>query len=237
MLTPEGERLSQALRPAYRQILDGIEEVSASVRTSGGTLTLGTMGPQSWMIQEVVARFRDRNPAARVEHRDISPVGPLTALRAGELDVAHMWLPVEDPEFTVGPVTHTSPIVLLTAATHPYAERESVCREDFGELTFVSHRSPIPASMEEVFQPFHTPSGRPIARGPEVVAWDDQMKAVFAGEAVVATVAEAARFYPWPGPAFTPVRDAPPCRWAFIWRTDNPNPLIPSLAQAVPPPE
>ncbi|MFI9103672.1 LysR family transcriptional regulator [Streptomyces fildesensis] len=231
-LTPAGEQLSQALRPAYRQILDGIDEVSASVRGSGGTLTLGTMGPQGWMIRDTVERFQSRHPAVRLVHSELSTVDPLTPLRSGEIDVAHLWLPVREPDITVGPVTHTSPIMLIMATTHPYADRESVCLEDYGELTFLAHRSPIPASMEEVFQPFRTPSGRPIARGPEVAEWDDILKVISAGQAVGATAAEAARFYPWPNLVYVPVRDAAPCRWAFAWRTDSHNPLVRALAEA-----
>lgn len=53
---------------------------------------------------------------------------------------------MHEPDITVGPTTHTSAIVLAMAATHPYAGRGSVCLEDFGDLTFIAHRSPIPAS-------------------------------------------------------------------------------------------
>lgn len=209
-LTATGEQLVKTLRPAYQQILDGIDEVSASAQDSDGTLALGTMGLQGWLIRDAIDRFQARLPAARLVQKDISPVDPLTPLHTGEVDVAHLWLPVHEPDITVGPVTHTSPLMVMMAASHPYADRESVCLEDFGDLTFLSHRSPIPAYMEEVFQPFYTPSGRPIARGPEVATWDDQLKATFAGHAVAGTSAEAARFYPWPDLVYIPVRDAPP---------------------------
>ncbi|MBO2454164.1 LysR family transcriptional regulator [Actinomadura barringtoniae] len=229
-LTPVGERLYQALRPGYRQIIDGIAEVTASVRDTDGTLTLGSMGPQAWMIDNIVDRFRDRHPAAHLVHRDLNPVDPLTPLRSGEIDVAHLWLPVHEPDITIGPVTHTSPIFLAMAVTHPFADRGSLDLEDYGDLTFVSHRSPLPAAMEEAFQPFRTPSGRPIARGPVVTSWDDQLKAVSTGAAVIACPAEAARFYPWPNLVYLPVRDAPPVTWAFAWLTATPNPLVRTFA-------
>ncbi|MEW2356279.1 LysR family transcriptional regulator [Spirillospora sp. NPDC029432] len=229
-LTADGERLYRLLRPAYQQIIDGIEEVSDAAREVSGTLTLGTMGPQGWMLDDVLDRFRTRHPGVRLLHRDLNPVDPLTPLQEGEIDVAHLWLPVREPDITVGPITHTSPIVLVMAATHPYADRESVGLEDYGDLTFVAHRSPIPASMEETFQPFRTPSGRLIPRGPTVSTWDDQLKAVGAGEAVIATPAETARFYPRPNLVYVPVRDAPPCRWAFAWHTANATPLVRAFA-------
>ncbi|MFG2002870.1 LysR family transcriptional regulator [Spirillospora sp. NPDC048911] len=229
-LTSIGERLYQTLHPAYRQIIDGIEEVSAAVRDTGGTLTLGSMGPQAWMIGDLVERFRTRHPAVRFVHRDLNPTDPLTPLRSGEIDVAHLWLPLREPDITIGPITHTSPIVLMMAATHPHADRTSLCLEDYGDLTFVAPEHPVPASMEEAVQPFRTPSGRLIARGPKVSNWDDQIKAVSSGQAVLACPAEAARFYPWPNLVYIPVRDAPPIRWAFAWHTPNTNPLIRALA-------
>jgi hypothetical protein len=100
--------------------------VSAGANDSGGTLTVGTMGPQSWMIKDIVERFRTRCPAMRLLHSELNTIDPLTSLRSGEIDVAHLWLPLREPDITVGPVTHTSP---------------------------------IPASMEDVFQPWRTPSG------------------------------------------------------------------------------
>ncbi|GGT34898.1 hypothetical protein ACFFV7_39585 [Nonomuraea spiralis] len=50
--------------------------------------------------------------------------------------------------------------------------------------------------MEEVFQAFRTPSGRPIPRGPMVYSWEDILKVVGAGQGVIATVEEVTRFYP-----------------------------------------
>ncbi|MEV0842260.1 hypothetical protein AB0I55_22315 [Actinocatenispora sera] len=105
--------------------------------------------------------------------------------------------------------------------------------EDYGDLVFPTHRSPIPATMETFFQPVRTPSGRPVPRGAEVDTWDDLLKAVHSGHVVVATAAEAARFYPWPNRAYAPVRDAPPVRWTLAWRTDDHNPLIRDLANTV----
>ncbi|WP_262403644.1 hypothetical protein [Actinomadura sp. CNU-125] len=46
-------------------------------------------------------------------------------------------------------------------------------------------------------------------------------------------MAEAACFYPWPNLVFVPVRDAPPCRWALVWRTANETLLLRAFAQTV----
>ncbi|MEU9024008.1 LysR family transcriptional regulator [Actinomadura sp. NPDC048394] len=225
-LAPAGEQLYQALRPAYQEIIDGIEKVSTAAGETAGTLVLGTMGPQAWMINDIIERFQARRPAAELVHRDLNPVDPLTPLRDGEIDVAHLWLPVREPDISVGPVTHTSPMVLAMAATHPYADRESISMEDYGDLTFMATPSPLPASMEETFQPFRTPSGRLIPRGPTVASWYDILRVVSSGQAVIPLAAENADFYPWPNLVYRPVRDAPPARFALAWHTTNTNPLI-----------
>ncbi|GLW31857.1 LysR family transcriptional regulator [Actinoplanes regularis] len=232
-LTPLGEQLRDDLRPLYQGLLESVARAQQAARGVSGTLTLGTMGPQMWMLDEVLASFRDLHPGVELVHRDLNPVIPLAQLYAGEVDVAHVWLPVREPGLTVGPVTHSSAQVLVVAATHPYAERDSICREDFGDLVFVAHQSRIPSYMEEVFQPFRTPSGRAIPRGPVVTSWEDQLKAASAGQAVIACVAEAARFYSWPNLVFLPIRDAPPVEWAFVWRTAEESSLLRALVQTV----
>ncbi|MFD7308081.1 LysR family transcriptional regulator [Promicromonospora sp. NPDC059942] len=231
-LTPAGDRLYQSLRPAYQQMTDAIEEASAAVRDASGTLTLGTIGIQGWMVNHIIDQFRTRCPAVDLRHRDLNTVDPLTPLRAGEVDVAHVWLPVREPDITVGRITHTSQIVVAMAADHPYAGRDSIGLEDFGDLTFVAHESPIPASMEETFQPFRTPSGRLVPRGPVVATWDDELKAVTGGHAVITAAAEAVGFYSRPGLVWMPVRDATRCQWAFVWRAADQNPLIRAFAAA-----
>ncbi|MEU5869835.1 LysR family transcriptional regulator, partial [Nonomuraea sp. NPDC047529] len=86
--------------------------------------------------------------------------------------------------------------------------------------------------MEEIFNPYHTPSGRPVRRGHKVTTWQETLSAIASGQATAGVTAEAATFYPWPSLAFVPIRDAPPCRWAFAWRTASETPLIRAFARA-----
>jgi DNA-binding transcriptional LysR family regulator len=230
-LTPAGEQLHRELSAGYRQIMDGIRNVAASVGGVSGTLTLGAMGPQPWMVSHIRKLFRTRHPAAALQVREIQATAPLAELRAGTLDVALVWLPVREPDLTVGPVTHTSDIVLMAGVTHPLAGRESVCWEDLGDCAVLTGNA-VPRSMEDTFHPRHTPSGRPIARGPAVSSWHEQIATVADGHVVCGVVAEVARFYPWPNIVYLPIRDATPCRWALVWRTAGETPLIRALADA-----
>ncbi|GAA4610230.1 hypothetical protein GCM10023195_41830 [Actinoallomurus liliacearum] len=211
--------------------MEGVEAAANSVRGTTGTLTLGTMGPHLMEIGDLIDLFRARHPGARLRHREVQPPSPLDSLRSGEVDVALLWLPVREPDLTVGPVTHASPVLLMVAADHPYAHRDAIDLEDLGDCTLVAGRS-IPAYMEETLAPYHTPAGRPIRRGPRATTWQEVISAVCSGEAVAGVAAEAARFYPWPNLVFVPIRDATPCQWALVWRTADKSPLIRAFAQA-----
>ncbi|MGW4409795.1 LysR substrate-binding domain-containing protein [Nonomuraea sp. NPDC004702] len=230
-LSPLGEQLYQALKSGHRQITQGIATAQATADGTAGTLTLGTVGPLSTQIKDVLDLFLARHPNARLQHREIQPASPLDLLKSGEVDVAHLWLPIREPDLTIRPTSHASDVVLMVSADHPYAGRDSICLEDLGDCTVVEGRS-IPSCMEEIFNPYHTPSGRPVRRGHKVTTWQETLSAVATGQATAGVTAEAAAFYPWPSLAFVPIRDAPPCRWTFAWRTAAETPLIRAFARA-----
>ncbi|WP_258017587.1 LysR family transcriptional regulator [Streptomyces noursei] len=228
-ITPLGEQLQQDLSAGYRQITDGIAKARAAAGAMSGTLALGTMGPMAQTIKPLLDAFQSTHPDVKLRHREVQPPEPLELLRSGDVDVALLWLPVHEPDLTVGPVVHVSDVLLLVSTDHPYAERESVCVEDLGDhCAFLPGR--LPASMEAAFQPFHTPSGRPIARGPRPSTWHEVLGLVAAGQGVVGAARDAALFYSWPGLTFIPVRDMSPVRWALVWRTADESPLIRALS-------
>ncbi|MEU8326747.1 LysR family transcriptional regulator [Nonomuraea sp. NPDC048881] len=230
-LSPLGEQLYQALKSGHRQITQGIATAQATADGTAGTLTLGTVGPLSTQIKDVLDLFLARHPNARLQHREIQPASPLDLLKSGEVDVAHLWLPIREPDLTIRPTSYASDVVLMVSADHPYAGRDSICLEDLGDCTVVEGQS-IPSCMEEIFNPYHTPSGRPVRRGHKVTTWQETLSAVATGQATAGVTAEAAAFYPWPSLAFVPIRDAPPCRWTFAWRTAAETPLIRAFARA-----
>ncbi|GAA3144849.1 LysR family transcriptional regulator [Nonomuraea roseoviolacea] len=231
-LTPVGEQLYHRLSAGYLQIMDGIEEVKGTVNGVTGTLNVGTIGPHSLLMKDAFDLFHARHPGARLQHREVQPPSPLDLLRSGEVDVAHLWLPVREPDLTIGPLTHTSQVLLMVSASHPYARRDSVCLEDFGDCAVVQGKS-IPAYMEEVFNPYRTPSGRLVARGPAVSTWQEALNVVASGQAVAGVTAEITEFYPWPSLVYLPIDDAEPVQWAYVWRSGHESPLIRAFAQAV----
>ncbi|MFJ6380873.1 LysR family transcriptional regulator [Kitasatospora sp. NPDC092039] len=230
-LTPAGRQLHRELDAGYRRIMDGIETVSAGARGITGTLTLGCMGPHPWAVADAVGLFRARHPGAEVRIRGIQPPAPLEAVRAGGVDVALVWLPVDGPDLTVGPLLRTAPVLLMLPAAHPLADRSSVGLEDLGDCVFVRAQA-VSDTMDAALNPLRTPSGRPVRRGPTAATWHEVLHLVASGHGVAGVSAETAGFYPWPSLAFVPVRDAPACRWALVWRTAAETPLVTAFARA-----
>ncbi|TDB73961.1 LysR substrate-binding domain-containing protein [Micromonospora sp. KC721] len=232
-LTPIGIQLRDSLAHGYHSIQHGLETARTAARGVAGTITVGTMGALAHEIADVTTRFRALNPQCEVQFREVRVSDPFGPLRSGEVDVAVLWLPVREPDLTVGPVVRTSPVYLMMSTDHPLARRDEVCLEDLAECVVPQSARPVPAYWEAALSPFHTPSGRPIPRGPEVATWQEVLAAVAAGSTVVPIQAEASRYYAWPGITYVPIRDAEPSQWTLIWRTAGETALIRALAEVV----
>ncbi|MFI8965015.1 LysR family transcriptional regulator [Streptomyces sp. NPDC053493] len=230
-LTPIGAQLHREWEAGYRQIMHGVDAATAAARGHTGVLAIGTTGPHFCVVKGAIRLLQARHPAVQVQHREIQQPAPLDLLDSGEVDLALLWLPVDDPRLTVGPVVHTSPVRLMVGATHPLARRESVRLEDLADCTFVAGRG-LPAAMADGLVPFHPPSGRPVHRGPKVSTWNEALNVVASGQAVATATAEAGDFYNWPNLVFLPVVDAPPSRWALVWPSERETPLVQAFAQA-----
>jgi DNA-binding transcriptional LysR family regulator len=231
-LTSIGESLARELAIGYERIQSAVDAATAAARGTTGSLTLGTMGALAEAIDAVIRSFRARHPSCELHYRELHSGGAFESLRCGEVDIAILWLPIREPDFTVGPVVRTGRLVLMTSVDHPLARRESVRMEHLGDHVVPQASIPHPRYWEEALAPFHTPGGRPIRRGPIVATWQESLTRVAAGECVLPIQAEAAVYYPWPGIVYLPIEDAPTYEWALIWRTTSETPLIRAFEQA-----
>ncbi|MEU6443816.1 LysR family transcriptional regulator [Streptomyces sp. NPDC047046] len=132
-LTPLGERLAVDLRVGYEGIQRALAEATAVAGQVRGTLTVGVMGALGHELGSVAAAFTARHPDCRVEFREVHFSEPFTALRQGTVDTVLLWLPVREPDVTVGPVVLTEGRVLAVATQHPLAGRTDVELEDLGD--------------------------------------------------------------------------------------------------------
>ncbi|MCW3815095.1 LysR family transcriptional regulator [Micromonospora sp. DR5-3] len=230
-LTPLGEQLYTDLRAAYGQIRTAIDAATAAARGHTATLTLGVFGPHAYELAAVIDRFRARNPHCEILFREVHFSDPFGPLRAGKVDLQTCWLLIREPDLTVGPTVLTDTLMLMVAAAHPLATRESVSLEDLADCVLPQVTPAVPAYWEAALIPAHTPSGRPIPRGPRVATFQEAQAVVAANQAVCVVFAEASRYYQRPGTVYLPIRGAPLGRWALIWRSANDNPLVRAFAQ------
>jgi DNA-binding transcriptional LysR family regulator len=226
VLTSIGARLRDDLEAGYARIRDGLETAATMARGTQGRLTLGTMGALAHDITDVTGRFRSRYPACELRFREAQIGDPFRLLRSGDIDLALLWLPVREPDLTVGPVLRARPLVLMAGASHPLARRTSVSMEDLGDCIVLMPSGPVPDYWYEALVPTHTPAGRPVPRGPRVATWQEGLAAVAAGQFVTPVQAEAALYYRWPNLVYVPIQDAPLGEWALVWRTAGETALV-----------
>ncbi|WTW94052.1 LysR family transcriptional regulator [Streptomycetaceae bacterium NBC_01309] len=231
-LTPIGARLRDDLAEGYRLINEGIARASSAAKGLTGLLRLGIMDAMLHEIHAVTDTFRERHPECRLQIREAQIGDPFGPLRSGAVDVQLVWLPVEEPDLTVGPVVVTEPLVLAVSSRHHLAKRDTVSLEDLAEGPVFQAVSNIPAYWEEAINPRVTPSGKPIPRGPEVATVHETLANIAAGLGMSPVPAHAPKYFAREDIAYIPIHDAPELRWALVWRSAGEGPLVRAFAQA-----
>ncbi|WP_373431998.1 LysR substrate-binding domain-containing protein [Streptomyces canus] len=128
--------------------------------------------------------FRSRHPGSDVQFGEINGSDPFTALRTGEHDAHVLWLPVAEPDLTVGPTALAGGRVLAVAADHPLAERGTASLEDLGDNHVVDFGPAAPEYWIAAMVPTRTPLGRRIPRGPAARTFHEVLSLVASGQCV-----------------------------------------------------
>lgn len=235
-LTPIGRQLRDDLVPAYRGLREGIDRARRSARAEiarkAAPLRLGIIGGGPLDdLRPVFDAFATRHPEHPLRIRSIPFSDPFGALRAGDLDIAVVWLPVQEPDLTVGPVLFRVPIVLAVSSRHRLAHRASVSYEDLADETTIA--VDVPNYWRAAIIPRTTPSGRKIPAGPVATDWMDVTPIIANGEVVVPVHAHAVRYHARPDITYVPIRDAPIAPWAPVWSTAAETDLTRAFARAV----
>ncbi|MEW9552375.1 LysR substrate-binding domain-containing protein, partial [Nonomuraea sp. NPDC050783] len=221
------------LRLAYHQLRESTRRARLAAQGQDRVLRVGTLPSNAHELRPFWDAFRARHPHWGLRVRYNGFVRPFAPLRDGEIDALICWLPVREPDVSVGPVVFTEPRVLLAAPGHHLATRSSVSIESLADFGVLRPAEALPEYWEDVFNPFHTPGGRPVPRGPAVRQMDDILMLVGTGEAVQPMGAHAARYHARPDVLFLPLHDAPRLRWGLVWRSDAESEQVRALAQVI----
>lgn len=230
-LTPIGRQLIDDLAPVHRQLRESLQRAEQAARGTTGVLRLGMISSNVDDLRPYFDAFAAERPGIEVQIRTIGYTDPFAGLRTGDLDAALVWLPVREPDLTVGPVIHIEPLMLAVSSAHPLARQTTVSREDLAGQTVINLDAP--AYWREAMVPTHTPSGRPIHAGPTAPDFMEVLLIISSGEAVSQVHLQAARYFARPGIAYLPIHDAAPIQWGLIWRTSAETDAILTLAKIV----
>ncbi|MHC5259526.1 LysR family transcriptional regulator [Streptomyces sp. UC4497] len=231
-LTPIGRRLAEGLRQGQEAINAAVAEAGAAARGVSGTLTLGVMGALGHELRSHIGHFGKLYPECEVRLQEIHFSDPYGPLRRGEVDVLVLWLPVDEPDVSVGPVVLTEGRVLAVWAGHELSGHTDVSLEDLAGRAVVDVGPEVPQDWAAAMVPTRTPSGRAIPRGLRVRTFHEVLTQVAARAVITPLNAHVLRYYRHPGVEFLPIRDAPPTEWALVWRTTSETARIRAFAEA-----
>lgn len=232
-LTTVGEQLRADLLPAYRSLREGMSRARLAAEGKTGVLRVGMLPGNAHDLRPFWEAFRSRNPqwGLRIRHNPfLNALGPI---RGGDIDVLVAWLPLEEPDLTVGPVIYTEHSVLLVANDDELAEEKSVSIEVFADRG-IFQGPEGPDYWGDAFTPFYTPSGRKVERHqPNIANLDDIFLHVSNGDGIHNLGAHVARYNARPDIVYLPIHDWPGLRWALVWRSEAETAMVRALAAVV----
>ncbi|GAA4973745.1 DNA-binding transcriptional LysR family regulator [Nonomuraea thailandensis] len=225
-LTESGEQLRTDLVPGYRLIQNSVSHALARGQGLTGMLRVGFAAAWSGrLVLKAADAFQAEHPDCQVEIREVPLHDRFGALRAGQRDIQLTELPGEEPDIVKGPVFFSHQRALVVPAEHRLAAEKIVSLEDLAFEPLIPLSGP-PRCFTDHHFPSHTPSGRPIARGPSAMVWEDAMNLVLAGRGLFPASAEAGTYCARPGLVFVPFRDAPPVEYGLFRRADGESPKV-----------
>ncbi|MFC9435716.1 LysR family transcriptional regulator [Nocardia sp. NPDC057030] len=230
-LTVVGRRLREDLQQVHDLLQAALARAEAAGLSAGQTLKIGVFGHAGHEMRPLMDAFRTRYPGSDVTFGEINGADPFTALRTGDHDVNVLWLPVVEPDLTVGPTVYTGRRVLAVAADHPLARRGFASLEDLADNSVVDFGPDAPEYWVSAMVPTRTPQGRRIPRGPMARTFHEIISLVASGQCVHPLGEIAARYNSPPGLVFLPMPDAPELQWALTWRSSSDSPAIRALAR------
>ncbi|MEU5218455.1 LysR family transcriptional regulator [Streptomyces sp. NPDC020807] len=228
-LTPVGEQLRHDLLPVFQGLKASVDRARLTAQGKTDILRIGVLVSNAHELRPFWDAFRSLHPQWGVRIRYNGFIDPFGPLRRGEIDVLLCWLPVEEPDLTVGPVLFQETRVAAVACDHRLADRRSVSTEVFADHGVIGDASPLPEYWDDAFMPFYAPSGRKIERSFMATDLDQMFAIISSGDAIHSLGAQVTRFHLRPDVTYLHLHDAPPLRWGLVWRSGTDNPMVRSL--------
>ncbi|MGN9776414.1 LysR family transcriptional regulator [Micromonospora sp. H33] len=219
-LTPIGRQLADDLAPLVAGIEDAVRRAAEAGRGVTGRLCVAFLG--EWtapVLLKAVALFSQRHPECQVEVREVQLFNSRSSLVDGSIDLLIAAYPFDG--MACGPALLEEARVLAVPAGHPLTQRASVSLEVLADHPVVQYPSATSAGFKRDRTPEHTPSGRPVPKGPVGGTFSEMLTLVAMGRGVLPVGEHTRRYYPRPDVAYVPIHGAPPIRRGLVWRESN----------------
>ncbi|MFI7702853.1 LysR family transcriptional regulator [Nonomuraea sp. NPDC049480] len=231
-LTPVGEQLRDDLRQLHQGLTQSLERARLAARGKTGTLRVSLFPVNVQELRRYWETFRSRHPQWELRLRMSGYADPFAQLRNGEADILVTWLPVEEPDLTVGPLLFAEPRVLALAADNALAKRSTASLEAVSDYQHVVIE-PVPGYWFDGYIPELTPKGRSIDRTELVGTIEDIFLHTAMGNAVSLFPVHVTWYFPRPSIVYLPVTDMEALPYGMVWRSDAENDLIRAFARVV----
>lgn len=231
-LTEAGEVLLGEAREVLARadrLEDAVEELGRGDATG---LRVGVPpGVPAQLLPDLLTRFREGHPDARVEVRELTTPEQVAALADGTLDLGLVREPVEDSRLSRRTLL-VEPLGASLPASHPLAGRESVTLRELAADPFVCFPRPWAPSLHDVLV-------RALKERDIEASFQDSAQLgttvgkVAAGEGI--TLSAESWLEGVPGIVWRPLTDVEiEIRTAAAWRAANRSPLLAALVRQLP---
>jgi DNA-binding transcriptional LysR family regulator len=217
-LTPLGETLRRGVEPAALVLRATLEDCRKIALGQSHRVKIGFLGGGLYDLTLPFIRHLRNNFQIDVDWVELSLVDQFEAVAAGKVDAAFCRLPLSHDGLVQCVVLFENKRKLIVSTEHRLANRDLIDPEELALEALPTLPDNHQLGPWAAFHlPDHTPSGRPIARGPLIRTVREMLAVVKSGEAVALLNAEAERYYSDPGIRYIDI-DVAPVETALVRR-------------------
>jgi DNA-binding transcriptional LysR family regulator len=217
-LTALGEKLRLGVEPAVLVLRATLEDCRKTALGQASRLRIGFLGGGLYELTLPFVRHLRNKFHIDVEWVELSLLDQFEAVAVGKVDAAFCRLPLSHDGLVQCTVMFEDKKKLVVPTGHRLSDRDLIDPEELALETLPT----LPDNHQlgawaAIHFPDHTPSGRPIARGPVVTTIRECLAVVESGEAVVIVGERAERYYSNPGIRYIEI-GVPPVGTALVRR-------------------
>ncbi|MDN0200815.1 LysR family transcriptional regulator [Streptomyces sp. S.PNR 29] len=215
--------LGRALLPLVRNVVEAADELGDAVRRStagddGLVLRLGLTDCAASLAatRRVIAALTTLHPCLEVDFRVLDLAEQPSALAAGRIDAAFVYLPAP-AGFHAEPLT-TEPRVVCLSSRDPLARRPTLRLADLADRPMVGLAPEVSSVERRYWAADPRPDGTAVRyTDHRVTRVESLLSAVSFDEAIAFLPAVAAELFPRPDIHYRAVADLAPCTFAVAW--------------------